>query len=750
MSACAWACGSDPGGSRGSGGSDGGEAGAGGSVDGPILHGSAGTGFEFPTGGSGGSGGELPQEQNLIALRIEPADAALSVGLGETASLEYRAYGRLASAPDTEIELTERTVFYVPDNHLVARFPADGQGTLTTRLPESGSDPAARGGLLTVRAQAANSDGTVSTATTTLTVKLDGQLTPAPDSNEASPALPAVPAAEFSGTVLGERAPLLVYPNDGVLLPPNLGRLEVHFRRGAPENSLFELHFSSESSDLRYYTRCYSDPDEFVNPPSGAPGANDSCALAITGAAFDSLASSNQGAGPVSLTVRASDEAGQLGVSETLTLEFAAERVAGAVYYWTATSPASIVRFDFGSGQSEPETFVAPADVPGNDGSCVGCHTLSRQGDKIAFSLGNSSDGELMFVNDMSRSQSDAEFYAYNGAQLDQELPAADRQNRVLNTSFDPTGSELVAVAPVNDSELETKLFFHDGDTGQRTGSLTLPVVASHPDWSPDGNAIAFTAIDTGGLGKNATTIEFLGGGISLIRKQEGDWDPTPISLIPAVAGKNRYNPSFLPGSAALLFSETDQAAYGGSHASACNAGSVGSGDYCDGYSDPAAKTWAILAQAGATPVLLAKAAASGVADALYPPPQDDTDETSLMDTFPKPTPFVTSHRGKQLGWFTVSSQRRAGLRKAFPNDSAVGDEDTQALLWMFALEPERIPAGEDPSYAGFFLPFQDLSTSNHMAQWTERIVSDDPPPPAPAPPPPPAPPPAPPPVVLR
>jgi hypothetical protein len=59
----------------------------------------------------------------------------------------------------------------------------------------------------------------------------------------------------------------------------------------------------------------------------------------------------------------------------------------------------------------------------------------------------------------------------------------------------------------------------------------------------------------------------------------------------------------------------------------------------------------------------------------------------------------------------------------------------------MFALDADRVKTGEDGSYPGFFLPFQDLKTSNHMAQWTERIVSDDPPPAAPPTPPPPSPP---------
>jgi hypothetical protein len=112
------------------------------------------------------------------------------------------------------------------------------------------------------------------------------------------------------------------------------------------------------------------------------------------------------------------------------------------------------------------------------------------------------------------------------------------------------------------------------------------------------------------------------------------------------------------------------------------------------------------------------------------------------MDTFPKPSPFQITHRGTTLGWFAVGSQRRAGLRKYFPNGSVVSDPASQALLWMFALDTARVKAGEDGSYPGFFLPFQDLQTSNHMAQWTERIVSDNPPPPPPTPPPPAPPPP--------
>lgn len=706
----------------------------------PVLSNGNGEGlFPWEPAGAGGTGGAEYEEQNLVELRIEPADAVLEVTLGESKQLEYRAFGRFASDPSTEVELTERTVFYVPDNYLVAGFPASGAGTLSTRLPLSATDAQQRGGTLTVRAQAANTDGTVTTATTELSVRLVGNLTPAAGSPAATPALPEHPEAAFAGTPTPARAPLLAYPNDGVLLPPNLGQLEVHFQPGAAENTLFQVQFQSDSSTVTYYTRCHADPAAFE------PGA---CALTVSGTELENLASSNQGVGPVELIVRGSDESGTFGESDRFQIEFAAERIDGAVYYWTTSNDSSIVRFDFGSGQSAPETFVDPESVAEGNGDCIGCHSLSRQGDKAFFSLGNSSRGELMYVNDLSRSQSEPDFFTYNGKLSDVPLPTEDRQNRVLTGSFNPDGSQFVAVAPVNDPEPDQRLFFHDGDTGVRSGSVSLPFIPSQPDWSPSGDRIAVTAI-----GRNAATITFLDGGISLIEKHDGSWDGmNPVTIVPAVAGKNRFNPTFVPDASLLLFSEVDQSTYSGDHANSCNEANVTSnGRFCNGYSDPGGKTWAVVPQAGATPVFLANAALPGVADALVSPPQSGVSGTDLMDTYPKAAPFMIEHRGKTLGWFTVGSQRRAGLRKSFPHGSVVGDPASQALLWMFALDGAATVAGQDGSYPGFFLPFQDLTTSNHMAQWTQRIVSDTPPPAAPTPPPP-APPPAPPPppVILR
>jgi hypothetical protein len=64
--------------------------------------------------------------------------------------------------------------------------------------------------------------------------------------------------------------------------------------------------------------------------------------------------------------------------------------------------------------------------------------------------------------------------------------------------------------------------------------------------------------------------------------------------------------------------------------------------------------------------------------------------------------------------WFTFSSRRAYGLRSPGGSDM---------WIWMAAIDPDAVMAGRDGSFAAFALPFQDLGTSNHIAQWTTQIV---------------------------
>ncbi|MGA7740951.1 MAG: hypothetical protein ABSF35_06105 [Polyangia bacterium] len=696
-----------------------------------------------PSGGQGGQSGQkdagsggaiitsvpeagLPPDaepaavpQDIASMRIDPANSVLVVQRGQSGTVSFRAFATM-KAGGGEVEITDRTVFYVPDNYLVGEFPADGSSTFTTRLPTSSADPPQRGGKVTIQAQAANTDDPITMVTTTLTVTIvDSGSAPA-GSPGATPAIPSDPGPEFTGTNTATLAPTLVYPNDGVLLPPNMQQLEVHFQPGSKTGELYEISILSNFSEYRYYTRCYADPTKYL---AGA------CAFVLDPDTVNVIADSNSGSDPATLTVRGTDENGNVGSSASISVQFAADRVDGAIYYWTTTqsqtqSP-SIMRFDFGS-QSALAVALQPSDLPDDSGNpnanttCVGCHALSRDGTRMVASKGASWAGYLVYINDLSLPKTSPNWLTVDG-----RATGTAAANRVMTASFNPDGSQFVADAPAGDTLGINNLSFNDGVTGVRQSTLNLGFPVSYPDWSPDGQTIAVTHI----YGNSGTIIQFQEGGISVVQNSAAGWNPAEVVVVPHTTGKSRYTPNFVPDSSFLLYSEATR--------------QTGDSDsLVDSYADPSATVWAVQPQANATPVLLAKANAMGVADQLTLADGRSSlvvqriSSGMLMDTFPRSAPFQATQNGHKLFWFTSASQRRAGLRLYKPNPSVVGDEPTQLLLWMFALDADQVMAGQDGSYPGFFLPFQDLTTSNHMAAWTQQYVSANPPPPPPTPPP--------------
>ena len=681
-------------------------------------------------------GGNFVTGKEITAMHVEPADAVLTTTPGKSVTQAYKVMGTVQGSTD-EIDLTDRAVFYVPDNYLVGGFPLNGSPTFTSRLadPMKADDPPQRGGKLTVQAQAALSDGGILTATTSLTVNVNGATSPADGGPLASPAIPSNAADQFTGTADPGRAPTLVYPNDGTMLPPNLKRLEVHFTpHAASDTKLYDVWFKGPTSEIHYYTRCAADSASYTG----------GCVLELDETAYALVAESNKGQGPVQLKVRGSDETAvdggtaHFGESATFTIEFAENSVNGGVYYWTATNPPQVVRFDFGAERSStPEAFLAPGDMKTTGGAantqCVGCHTVSRDGKKLFASVGGAGVGQSVFLGDLTKPRTDAAWITYSGT-----ADPSWQNNGSFGGTFSPTGDQIAGItAPAADGAPSSKITFFSGTTGLKTAQKDLGYPISHLAWSPDGKTIAMTKIN----GNAAIVIPynkgivnagvFLGGNISIMQGDgAGAWN-TPVDLVPRAAGKNRYNPNYAPDGSFLYYTET-----------ACDNDWI-----CDAYVDPSAKTWAVPSTVGSTPVLLANATKAGVAD---------NAATNLGDTFPRSAPFITKHNGKTLMWFTVSSRRKAGLRKRFanvqPNNvgnaivAAAEQLPDQTLLWMFAIDPAKVAAGQDGSYPGFFLPFQDMKTSNHMAEWTEKIVSDKPPPPPVAPPPPP---PAPPPVIV-
>jgi hypothetical protein len=182
-----------------------------------------------------------------------------------------------------------------------------------------------------------------------------------------------------------------------------------------------------------------------------------------------------------------------------------------------------------------------------------------------------------------------------------------------------------------------------------------------------------------------------------MVQNPSGTWSGA-TTVVARTAGKNRYYPAFSPDNAFIVYDE-----------STCPAGKS-SDKTCDADSDPSARLFIVKAQANGAPLALARANAGG---------KRDGGTADLTNSFPKWSPF--SYRRKEqtrLFWLTFSSTRNYGLTPPpIPFDTAHNPKGS--LIWMVAIDPDAALTGADPSYAAFVLPFQDTSTSNHIAQWT-------------------------------
>jgi hypothetical protein len=467
--------------------------------------------------------------------------------------------------------------------------------------------------------------------------------------------LPEDPAAVFaSAQSEPERAPAVLYPTDGTLLPRNLGQLEVHFRdRGF---DLFEIRFESSTVDVAVTTRC--EPLE------------DGCVFPLEEALYQELSDAAAGRGPVRLWVRGTDGE-ETADSEPVRVSFSAESVEGGLYYWS-TSDEAIMRVDFGAG-NVPERFF-PFD---EDNTCYGCHALSPDGTRMTLSREGQFNGELFLLDVQTRQ------IVLNGLETDQ---------REQFQSWAPDSSKFAAIWS-DTSPPDTRIRIRSGETGQVLEEIQLGHEPTHPNWSPAGDAIAYTRVT-----EHKTSQRPERGGISVVESLPGGGWSAPIHWIEPEDGFNYYNPEFGLDGSFMLYNR-----------SVCPDGRTG-GSQCDGDADPSAELWA-LASPDDPRIRLDRANAAG--------PLDPSD--ALTNTFPRWAPFEGDRFRDGSGrvwWMTFSSRRRYGLR------SPPGDGQ---LLWMAAVDPDAILRGEDGSFPAFALPFQDLGTSNHIGQWTQRIVPTDP-----------------------
>jgi hypothetical protein len=584
------------------------------------------------TGGADASTGLV----GLVSISVTPANATLTIDGTTPATSAYTATGTFEDGHQEDI--TTRVGFRLEDANL---------GGFAAAQFTSYTD---RGGSTLVIADSGTVNGT-----TGLTVVMHQRV-----SDPGSTGLPADPAGHFGGAPDPARAPEIVYPNDAVLVPPNLGRLEIHFLPGAG-NDLFELTFANDVTDVVVYLAC-------------ALPMNGGCIYQPDPQVWKWIAETNRG-GDVRVSLRATAAAGgTVGASAGLSVAFSRDDIDGGLYYWTTSNGTGIMRFDFASTtQVDAERFLG-TQLTG--GTCVGCHALSRDGSKMIAEAGGQNDGRTLLLD---------------VASLMPMVPFGSTDKSIFE-SWNPDGTQYAGVYG-DDGATDFGIMLFDGNSSLKLGSIpgtgdaTHP--ADHPDWSPDGSRIVYTRVGT-----KQTSQRPRDGSIEMVTDTGGGAWGAPVELVPRVTSKNHYYPTFSPDGSFVLYDE-----------STCTNG----GGECDADTDPTARLFAVPAAAGAMSIELTRANAPGRMDA---------GQTALTNTFPKWSPFVfhrTAETNSRLEWVTFSSTRQFGLRKPPAGGGT--------LLWMAAVDPDQVAAGVDPSYPAFALPFQDLTTSNHIAQWTQKVV---------------------------
>jgi hypothetical protein len=609
--------------------------------------------------GAAGTGGTTTIP-GLTALSISPTSATLMITNGGPAQTQqYKVTGTVNGVAQ---DVTGQVAYAVSPGGIVTV----SQGKAVTT--------GASGGVVTI---------TASANSMTATAKLTVNYTFVGADPGMSSTVPANAPSLFTTTTnTASRAPQLIYPNDGVLFPPNVSGIEIHFLPGTG-NTLFEVDFIGALASVKSYIRCTA--------PAGITG----CIYLPDPGLWASVARSNAGQGQVQLFVRGTDDAGtSVGASQTFNMQFSQDDIKGALYYWTTSGKTAIMRWDFGGSTTTAVQYLTPTNTDGK--TCVGCHALAPDGTKLVASAGGQGDGRLLLW-DVSTNMPTQAFPLTQRSQF--ESWNSDGSQFVGVFGDNPSTSNSAKKGPVN-------LMIFDGTAGTVTQTIDLGGLrADHPDWSKNTTGpetIAFTAADV-----TATTTDQRPGtgGIDYIQMNGGTWG-APQVLVPPQLGFNNYYPAISPDGNLVIYDH-----------STCTNGTPALGSApdksCDADTDATATVYLTRLSGGGAPLALSNANAPGVGDA---------GNTTLTNSFPKWAPFIENlDEMHQILWFTFSSTRQYGLRSP-PAPADTGETTKGTLIWMVGMVLG--PGGTDPSFTAFALPFQDITTSNHIAQWAKTFVT--------------------------
>ena len=365
---------------------------------------------------------------------------------------------------------------------------------------------------------------------------------------------------------------------------------------------------------------------------------------------------------------------GPVTTSPAITVRFTPEPVTGGLYYWTATSTGGTTyRLPFGASQASP--FIVPSS-PTNPLTCAGCHSVSRDGRMISFAATNMPSS--CFLTTAPTTAPAAPTIAPDAS------TSTPKGTPARFTTLNADGSRALVTTnghiQVYDTTSGLPLDIGDTDALFPTGKLV-----THPEWSPSGLRVAFTLYSSTAGDDRPTDGEIVTLEIDPATGQASSL--RHIVLMSDADGLFHFYPSWSPDEHWLVVA----AAPRGTSA----------------YAVPTARLR--LASADVDNQTCPSATCFDLGHA--------SQGTSVSSTWPKLSPF--SQASGQLLFVTFSSKIDYGF--ALVNSGANGAD--RAQLWMAAIDLRTATDGADPSLPPFWLPFQDITETNHLPFWTNVVA---------------------------
>jgi hypothetical protein len=424
----------------------------------------------------------------------------------------------------------------------------------------------------------------------------------------------------------------------------------------------FEIHWiDSHASDVFEIAMHteFSDVKAYVKGGNGVPGSGPNASWSAFQTADWFTATGT--AASVAIGVRGANTKapGNVGAAPMQSVALSSEAMTGGLYYWAAASTSEVIGI-FRHDMAKPgEPAEEFLTSNQTEGRCVACHVVSRDGTKMAITYDGG--GKPATMVDVATKTVAPITTAWNFG------------------TFTPDNTQFLSI---HAGELTVR------DTATQRVLATMPsdVPVSHPDLSPDGRKLVYATNPS-----NSHDWEFVTGAL-----YTRSYDQATRTFGPARPlvndGANNFYPSWSPNGEWILFNK-DTA--GGNT-----------------YDDVNSTTWVVRADGSRPPVQLA------VADQAL----------GLTNSWARWAPFPQSLAGSNepMYWITLASKRDFGARlrnTGLVQRPAQGSPSKRSQIWMTPFFPARAERGADPSTPVFRLPFQNLESSNHIAQWTERVV---------------------------